>query len=214
VVGVAYDGLETLQLARELHPDLILMDVRMPNCNGLEATRLIKTELPEINIVMLTTSAEDEDLFEAIKSGASGYLLKNLKPNVLFNYLAGLERGEAPLSRELSTHLLREFAQPGSLSGGYRRAPGKAGAAAEGNFDTHQLEQEQNPELTPRQNEILDMVVEGLTYKEIGASLHLSESTVKYHMGQIFERMNVKNREQVVAYALRMGLVYGDGGAG
>ena len=111
VVGAAYDGLEALKLARALHPDLILMDIRMPNCDGLKATRLIKTELPEIQIVMLTTSAEDADLFEALKSGACGYLLKNLKPNELFDYLTGLERGEAPLSPELSARLLREFAR-------------------------------------------------------------------------------------------------------
>src|SRR5512136_1012207 len=100
VLGTAFDGLEAAQLARDLHPDLILMDIRMPNCNGLEATRMIQAELPEIRIVMLTTSAEEADLFEALKCGASGYLLKNLKPNVLFSYLQGLERGEAALSRE------------------------------------------------------------------------------------------------------------------
>jgi DNA-binding NarL/FixJ family response regulator len=108
VVGAAYDGLEALQLARELQPDLILMDIRMPNLDGLKATRLIKSEIPNIQIIMLTTSAEDSDLFEALKSGASGYLLKNLKPNVLFLF-GRVDRGESPLSRELCSCLLREF---------------------------------------------------------------------------------------------------------
>src|SRR5512137_229554 len=97
VLGAARDGLEARQLARTLHPDVILMDIRMPRCDGLTATRLIKAELPETKIVMLTTSAEDADLFEALKSGASGYLLKNMEANQLFDYLAGLGRGEAPL---------------------------------------------------------------------------------------------------------------------
>jgi DNA-binding NarL/FixJ family response regulator len=196
VVGTAHDGLEALQLARALHPDVILMDVRMPGCDGLTATRLIQAEMPECKIVMLTTSAEDADLFEAIKSGASGYLLKNLQPNQLFDYLAGLARGEAPLSRELSARLLREFAhQAAELD--EQAATGLRGGPS-------------GPELTPRQREILVLVADGLTYKEVGAALSLSEHTVKYHMGEILQRLHLKNREQVVAYAQRM-LRRGDG---
>lgn len=203
VVGAAYDGLEALQMARALHPDLILMDVRMPDCNGLEATRLIKTELPEIQIVMLTTSAEDDDLFEAIKSGASGYLLKNLKPNVLFKYLAGLARGEAPLSRELCARLLDEFAQQSAAIEEQRRALEEDQPTQ----PDYRVKHERRSELTSRQCEILEMVATGLSYKEVGAALHVSENTVKYHMGEILQRLHVKNREQVVAYALRHGLV-------
>jgi DNA-binding NarL/FixJ family response regulator len=192
VVGGARDGLEALQLARALRPDVILMDVRMPGCDGLSATRLIQAEMPDVKIVMLTTSAEDSDLFEALKSGASGYLLKNLEPNQLFEYLAGLERGEAPLSRQLSARLLREFAhQAAELD---ERAvaglPGGPSAA----------------DLTPRQREILVLVADGLTYKEVGAALNLSENTIKYHMGEVLQRLHLKNREQVVAYARRSGL--------
>jgi len=192
VVGTAHDGLEALQLARALHPDVILMDVRMPVCDGLTATRLIQAEMPECKIVMLTTSAEDADLFEALKSGASGYLLKNLEPNQLFDYLAGLERGEAPLSRQLSARLLREFAhQAAALD--ERPAAGLSGGSG-------------GAELTPRQREILVLVADGMTYKQVGAALHLSENTVKYHMGEVLERLHLKNREQVVAYARRSGL--------
>jgi two-component system NarL family response regulator len=197
VVGAACDGLEALELARTLRPDLILMDVRMPHCDGLKATRLIHAELPEIKIIMLTTSAEDADLFEALKSGASGYLLKNLQPDELFDYLDGVGRGEAPLSRELSARLLEEFCrQAAALEN--RGAPSLRGGPA-------------GPELTDRQREVLEMVVSGLTYKEVGAALNLSEHTVKYHMGQILERLHLKNREEVVAYALQSGLARRDG---
>ncbi len=192
VIGGARDGLEALQLARALHPDVILMDVRMPGCDGLTATRLIQAEMPEIKIVMLTTSAEDEDLFEAIKSGASGYLLKNLQPDELFHYLTGLSRGEAPLSRELSARLLREFARQADALDEHAAADLRGGPPAS--------------ELTPRQREILALVAGGMTYKEVGAALNLSENTVKYHMGEVLQRLHLKNREQVVAYARRTGL--------
>jgi two-component system NarL family response regulator len=197
VVGAARDGLEALQLARALHPDVILMDIRMPGLDGLSATRLIQAEMPEIKIVMLTTSTEDADLFEAIKSGASGYLLKNLEPNQLFDYLAGLGRGEAPLSPELSALVLREFA---------RQADALNALAAPGLPDSPT-----GPELTPREREILILVTDGLSYKEVGAALNLSENTVKYHMGEILRRLHLKNREQVVTYALRSGLAKGLG---
>lgn len=192
VIGGARDGLEALQLARTLHPDVILMDVRMPGCDGLTATRLIQAEMPEIKIVMLTTSAEDEDLFEAIKSGASGYLLKNLQPDELFHYLAGVLRGEAPLSRELSARLLREFARQADALDEHAAADLRGGPPA--------------AELTPRQREILALVAGGMTYKEVGAALNVSENTVKYHMGEVLQRLHLKNREQVVAYARRTGL--------
>jgi DNA-binding NarL/FixJ family response regulator len=197
VVGAARDGLEALQLARSLRPDVILMDIRMPGLDGLSATRLIQAEMPDIKIVMLTTSAEDADLFEALKSGASGYLLKNLEPNQLFDYLAGLGRGEAPLSGELSARVLRELARQAA------ELESRTGSGLPAAHPTH--------ELTPRQQEILALVADGRSYKEVGAALNLSENTVKYHMGEILHRLHLKNREQVVLYALRSGLA--DGGA-
>ena len=191
VVGVAHDGLEALRLARSLHPDLILMDVRMPGCDGLTATRLIQAEMPECKIVMLTTSDDDADLFEAVKSGATGYLLKNLEPNQLFDYLRGLSRGEAPLSRELSARLLREFAHQAAALDERAAAPLRGGAPA--------------AELTSRQREILVLVADGLTYRQVGDAVGVSENTVKYHMGEVLQRLHLKNREQVVAYARQFG---------
>jgi DNA-binding NarL/FixJ family response regulator len=207
VVGAAYDGLHALQLARELQPDLILMDIRMPNLDGLMTTRLIKSENPNVQIIMLTTSAEDSDLFEALKSGASGYLLKNLKPNVLFNYLQGLDRGESPLSRELCTCLLREFSHQSAVLDGDKRE------ISEPDFEL-QPPEAMPGEITARQFEILELVATGMTYKEVGAALDISENTVKYHMGEIINRLHVKNREQVVAFAVRTGLVHLPGSKG
>jgi DNA-binding NarL/FixJ family response regulator len=212
VVGIANDGLAALEYARLFKPDLVLMDIRMPKCDGLTATRLIHAELPEIKIVMLTTSAEDADLFDAIKSGASGYLLKNLKAADLFDYLKGLERGEAPLSRELSAQLLREFNYQAEMLDSIHPAAshyvnsektenGSTERPGNSNQDIPEFE------LTPRQRQILEMIANGMSYKEAGAVLHVSENTIKYHMGEIIQRLHVKNREQVVAYALRSGLV-------
>jgi two-component system NarL family response regulator len=195
LVGAARSGLEAIELARSLHPELILMDIRMPQCSGLTATRVIQAEMPEIKIVMLTTSAEDADLFEALKAGASGYLLKNLQPRELLDYLAGLARGEAALSPEVSARVLAEF-QRQAIMLDERATRGASGAPAV-------------PDLTPRQHEILVLVAAGLSYKEAGAALSVSENTVKYHMGEILERLHLRNREQVVAFALRSGLAKG-----
>jgi two-component system NarL family response regulator len=239
VVGAAYDGLEALQLARELCPDLVLMDIRMPNCDGLEATRLIRKELPEIKIVILTTSDEDADLFNALKSGANGYLLKNLRPNQLFDYLAGLARGEAPLSHELSARLLGEFARQAAALDEYTRPFSKHGDMPHGDMPHGDMPHGDMPhagmphagrpesganlpttephpcqELTARQRQVLEMVAEGMSYKEIGAVLHVSENTVKYHMREIFQRLNAKNREQVVVHTLRSGMVHGSDAVG
>ena len=111
VVGTAHDGLEGLEKTRQLAPELILMDIRMPGCNGLTATRLIKAEKPGVKIVMLTTSTDEADLFEAIKSGACGYLLKSLEAEPFMTYLQGVMRGEAAVSREMAGALLNEFAR-------------------------------------------------------------------------------------------------------
>jgi two-component system NarL family response regulator len=191
VVGTARDGLEALEKARLLSPEIILMDIRMPRCDGVTATRLIKAEMPEIKIVMLTTSTTETDLFEAVKSGACGYLLKSLEAGPFLTYLEGVARGEAAISRELAGALLNEFHRQNS------------GENSEG---VTVAQSHSEVVLTSRQIEILQWVVQGLPYKEIADKLCLSEHTIKYHMGEVLQRLHLKNRDEVMAYALRTGL--------
>jgi DNA-binding NarL/FixJ family response regulator len=188
VVGTAIDGLEALEKARTLKPDVILMDIQMPQLNGLAATRLIKAEQPDVKIVMLTYSENEEDLFDAIKSGACGYLLKAEETDKFFELLSGLMEGEVPLSPSLAGRVLEEFSRQERTS----RSIGQPVEKWEA--------------LTPRQIEVLTLVAQGLIYKEIGAKLFLSERTIKYHMGEIIERLHLENRRQVIEYARRMNL--------
>jgi len=186
IVGEAGDGLEALALARELMPDLILMDINMPNCDGKRATARIKQEMPYVQIIMLTVSDDDQDLFEAIKAGAQGYLLKNTKPEDLYEMLRGVARGEAPLSRLMASKILREFAR-----GISRLSP-----------------QEERPEsqLTVREKEVLQLVTDGLSNHEIAERLVITENTVKNHLRNILAKLHLDNRVQAAAYAVREGL--------
>ncbi len=186
VVGTARDGVDVLEKARALKPDVILMDVRMPVLDGIAATRLLKAELPDIRVVMLTMSGNDENLFEAIRSGACGYILKSEDTDSFFEILSKLMRGEVPLSAGLAGRVLKEFARQGEAIGAIEERPGK------------------EESLTPRQMEVLSLLAQGLTYKEVGAKLFLSEHTIKYHMGQIIDRLQLENRRQVIEYARRM----------
>ncbi len=186
VIAEAGDGYEALALAREQQPDVILMDVNMPRCNGLEATRLIRQESADVPIVMLTVSDDDEDLFTALKFGASGYLLKNLEPEQLFDMLERIRQGEAPLSGTIAAKILQEFRQP--------EAPGEA-------------RPESIDELTSREIEVLEQVVAGATNKEIAEALFITENTVKIHLRNILEKLQVDNRLQAAVHAVREGLV-------
>lgn len=192
VVGMAADGQEALAKARTLAPDIILMDIKMPRCDGLTATRLIKAERPEIKIVMLTMSARDDDLFEAIKSGASGYLLKQLKAEKFFDALETVMEEGAPFSPGLAPKILEAFARQQIPQAGDHPIA-----------DTEKIEV---PELTSRQKEILALVAQGRTYAETADTLGLTERTIKYHMGEILERLHLENRAQVIAFATRAGL--------
>ncbi len=186
VVGEAGDGLAAIEKASETMPDLILMDVVMPRCDGLEATRIIKQELPLVRIVMLTASDEDANLFAAIKNGADGYLLKILEPAQLFTMIDGIRRGESPLSPSLAGKILQEFRRP---ERDVRPAP------------------EYVERLTPRDTQVLELVVQGLNNKEIADRLHVTENTVKLHLRNILEKLHLQNRIQVAVYAVRRGLV-------
>lgn len=182
VAGMASDGQQAVGLAQKLKPDLILMDIRMPQCDGLTATRLIKAEMPEMKIIILTTSTEDQDLFEAVKSGACGYLLKSINAGALIEALQQAQEGTPPFSPGLAAKLLKEFA--------------------------HHNEQSTLPEnrLNSRQTEVLALVSQGLSYKEVGARLYISQHTVRYHMAEIMNQLHLANRAQVLAYAGRLGI--------
>lgn len=188
VVGTASGGREAIEKAGVLHPDVILMDIIMPDCNGLTALTVIKAQYPEIRIVMLTMSETDADLFTALKRGADGYLLKTGDTDLFFMHLEGLMRGEVPLSPGLAGRVLGAFADVTKSA------------------DPAQSNGKSNNSLTPRQIQVLTLVAQGLTYKEIGARLFLAERTIKYHMGEIIERLHLENRRQVIDYARTLNL--------
>jgi two-component system NarL family response regulator len=196
VVGMAYDGRQALTMARQLHPNVILMDVNMPHCDGVKATRHILAELPAIKIVMLTVAADDDTLFAALKNGASGYLLKSLDSDTLFRLLSDLMRGEVVIAPGLASRVLAEFAR-----GEPQQAPSPKSPSEDAKMDAAQ--EETDAILTPRQIEVLRLVSQGLTYKQVAAELYISETTVKYHMGQIVARLHVKNRAEAIAYAVQ-----------
>jgi DNA-binding NarL/FixJ family response regulator len=161
----------------------VLLDITMPQLSGLEALRLIKRELPETQVVMLTVSDDDADLFEAIESGALGYLLKDLSADQFFEMLDGLQRGEAAMTRQMTTRLMKGLADfP------YQRA-------------------EPVESLTQREIELLRLVAEGMSNKAIAQTLSISENTVKYHMKNILQKLGVQNRTEAVTQAIRAGLL-------
>jgi len=180
IIEEASDGREALEKARRLRPGIVLMDIRMPGCDGIEATRLIKAELPETKVIMLTVSEQEEDLFEAISSGAHGYLLKNVRPEALFEMLEGVLRGEAVIAPSMAQRILQAF-----VSQAHRRAELGGGQA----------------DLSPREREVLELASEGATNREIADRVFVSVGTVKNHVHNILEKLHLKNRAQIAAYA-------------
>jgi len=189
VLGEADDGREALALARELMPDVILMDISMPRVDGLEATRQIKAEIPYVRIVILTVSDEGRLLLEAVKSGAQGYLLKSIEPGALVAALRGVVRGEAPISRTMASRLLDEFARERRREATVRSPLG---------------------ELSAREREVLTLVAQGRSNKEVAAALAIAENTVKNHLKNILEKLHLENRVQAATLALRAGLLTSD----
>lgn len=188
VVGEAHDGREALKKATELKPDLVLMDIHMPGADGLEATRRIRESLPSTKVVILTVSEENDDLFEAIKCGAHGYLLKKkVDPEELDSMLKGVFRGEAPISRLTAGKILTAFATRTQR----RKTPADV------------LEEE----LSPRETEVIRLVADGLTNKEIGVKLGIEENTVKNHLKNILGKLHLQNRVQAAAFAIQKGLI-------
>jgi DNA-binding NarL/FixJ family response regulator len=185
IVGEARDGREALEMARKLAPDVVLMDIEMPMWNGAEATRRIKAELPDVDVVMLTVSDDDINLFSSIRAGASGYLLKSVKPEELFRRLRGVSVGEAAISSLLAAKILQEFARLDQTPTSPSNVEG----------------------LSPRETEVLVLVAKGMTNREIGENLHIAENTVKNHLRNILEKLQLNNRAQAAAFAVRHGLV-------
>jgi DNA-binding NarL/FixJ family response regulator len=183
VVGQAASGREAVERAQELMPDIIVMDVLMPYGDGLEATRRIKGALPYARIVMLTASEEEQVVFEAMKSGAQGYLLKTVEAATLFATLRAVMRGEVVVSHAMAGKILGEFS---------RLATGPGAT--------------QTADLTAREREVLGLLTQGTTNKEIAAALGITESTVKNHLRNILEKLHLENRVQAATFALRIGL--------
>jgi len=186
VVGEASDGLEAIDKALALKPDMVLMDINMPRCDGVRATRIIKRDLPSTCIVMLTVSDDNEDIFEAIKAGAQGYLLKDMSPETLFELLKGVNEGDAPMAPSVAERILQEFKK-------------------------HIAESHENTgpkvALSSRETEILQMIVDGFDNEGIASRLVIAPGTVKNHIHNILAKLQLKNRAQAVAYAVQEGLV-------
>jgi DNA-binding NarL/FixJ family response regulator len=181
IVGEATNGAEALEKAKQLMPDLILMDIRMPGGDGLEATRLIKSAMPHVKIIILSVSDDVQDFFEAIKLGAQGYLLKNMEPEYWLDYILSIAQGEAPISRVLAVKILQEFAG--------------------------QKQTVSDNRLSEREKEVLQLISQGLGNKEISEKLYISENTVKNHLRNILDKLHLQNRMQLIAFAYKNGLV-------
>jgi len=179
VVGEARNGREAIELAHRVQPDLVLMDVSMPELDGISATRQLTSELPDMKVVVLTASETEENLFESLKAGARGYLLKNLEADDFFALLERASRGEPALTPALARKVLVEFAKPA------KEAPA-------------------GDQLTPRESEVLDLMAEGVTSnRKLAKRLNLSENTVKFHIRNILDKLRLHDRAQAVGYALR-----------
>jgi DNA-binding NarL/FixJ family response regulator len=193
VLGEAGDGEQAVRQARALRPDVVLMDVRMPGMNGIEATRRIVEELPECRVIILTTFDLDEYAFAALRAGASGFLLKDARPAELTAAIRTVATGDAVISPRVTRRMLELFA-------GYLPAAGEAPSSGDGL--TPRLRA-----LTPRELEVLGAIAEGLSNAEIAERFVLSEATVKTHVGRILAKLDLRDRVQAVVLAYESGLV-------
>lgn len=191
VVGQAADGLEAVEFAKRLHPDVILMDIKMPHLNGIQATRQIVTALPKTQIIILTTYDTDDWVFDGIRAGAIGYLLKDTSGDNLAEAVRGALRGESQIDPTVARKVLREFQQITAR----RAAPPPV------------VEDEPLERLTDREEEVLKLLAGGLANKEIAQQLSLSEGTVKNHISAILTKLHANDRTQAVLTALKRGLV-------
>lgn len=181
VVAEATSGREAIDLTETCMPDLILMDINMPAMDGMETTKAIKARFPYIKIVMVTVSDDIAHLFEALKNGAQGYLLKHLRPEEWHHYLKAIASDEVPLSRGLAMRIIREFSPERKPK--FERTP-----------------------LTGREQDILVQVAKGLPNREIALRLNISEHTVKNHLKNILQKLHLENRVQLARYAIEKGM--------
>ncbi|WAH36426.1 response regulator [Alicyclobacillus dauci] len=179
VVAEAKNGHEAINMAKEYMPDLVLMDINMPGMSGFEATRIIKQELPYVRVVILSVSDDAADLFEAIRNGAQGYLVKSLQPSDWITYLHGILNGEMPVSRRMAQRILAEFKTTPS---------------------SRELDVQLAQKLTHREKEILELVSTGATNREIANQLFIAENTVKNHLKNIMAKLHIQNRVQLATY--------------
>jgi DNA-binding NarL/FixJ family response regulator len=186
IVGEAADGLEGIEKTRELMPDVVVLDLQMPRCGGLEACQALQTELPQINVLVLTISHKESDLFSAIKFGAKGYLLKDANAKELAQAVVHIAKGGVIVSPSMASKLLTEF-----KTGEVYKAEAASG-------------------VSDREVEILQQVAKGASNKEIASTLFISENTVKTHLRNIMDKLHLANRSQAAAYAIRAGLVPND----
>ncbi|HUI48835.1 MAG TPA: response regulator transcription factor [Acidimicrobiia bacterium] len=185
VVGEARDGIEAVDQAAELLPDVVLMDVRMPGLNGIEAARRIRAAQPAIRILMLTESEDDDDLFGAVRAGATGYLLKEVAIDEIADAIRAVAIGQALVSPSMTTKLLSEF-----------------------NALSRRLEEEHDGRrLTDRELEVLRLIARGMSNKDIAAELVIAENTVRNHVRNILEKLQVRSRVEAAMYAVREKLV-------
>jgi DNA-binding NarL/FixJ family response regulator len=188
VVGQADDGLEALTMSRDLRPDLIIMDINMPLSNGLEATELIHSSVPDSRIIMLTAYEEEEKLFEAIKAGAQGYILKSSSSAGLAQGIRGALEGESSVPRKLAGKLLAEFSK---LS----KRP------------ENTVKEDMSPTITQREREILNIMATGASNQEIADKLGISLQTVKSHVSSILNKLQVKSRRQATEFGIKQGFI-------
>ncbi|WP_022918589.1 response regulator [Ruania albidiflava] len=193
VVGEAADGATAVRMARELHPDVVLMDVRMPGTNGIEATAQITTDLPDCKVIILTTFDLDEYAFSGLRAGASGFQLKDSEPTELVAAIRTVHSGDAVVSPRITRRMLEMFAD---------RLPAQSAAAG----STAALA-EPAAGLTTREHEVLLAIAEGLSNSEIAARLYVSEATVKTHVGKVLAKLGLRDRVQAVVYAYETGVI-------
>lgn len=197
VVGEAADGIQAHAQAVAHRPDVILMDLDMPRSNGFEAIAAIKADLPDAIIVILTYSEDERDIAEAVRRGAQGYLLKSLEPDTLASHIRAAVGGASPMSAAVTRKLMMDL----------RRGDGPGGADQADQPGAAQGEGAERMPLTPREMQILALIAEGATNKEIGQRIFLAENTVKNHLKHILAKLKVENRAQAVAFAFHEGLL-------